>query len=380
MVVGRGVSTTDRVSLAAIARTNAEAVRPRRPTVQSLAHELGLLATHVHDEDGRPLRLRSHTPSSSLHIRRFVVEVAGLGICTRVAESWFGWTNGRDALANFDALDAGLKRRFRTSGPRPDLLFGTVPSAIAGEARGRSMRAPASVRGDQVNRLQRVFAWSTAFDGHRWFCTWLWLTTTRATADIFILDERAHQPPSGLPPWPTRPAAPAYDDELVHLGPQSQLADDFGPGMDVPRFEGEDWVGSDPDLAAEEPYRRLRQRRQILEDPSVPVRTTRTVDDRLNRVFEESGGESNETSLLETRVRWDSVRVERPDNSVATVLLGVTDRPFPESPLGDGIEGHTASLDVAVGRRTIAIISEGESMPSLDDALVDVRRRPSDQG
>ncbi|MEU1027198.1 hypothetical protein ABZ402_00290 [Streptomyces mirabilis] len=182
-----------RVHLARLVHINALACDFRRVVDYRVRlHEARLLISYLAAPSGTALQV--DYPSllaTSLHVRRFISECAGLGVMTAGSEKLFSWKPGRNALHSFDVLPPGpLQTKYGTFGVRPDLLFHLPQGPVAGEARGRHREAktlfPRSPDANQRARLLQLAAWSGALKDHPYFMSWVWIGATGVGVDIFL--------------------------------------------------------------------------------------------------------------------------------------------------------------------------------------------------
>ncbi|MGW6733611.1 hypothetical protein [Streptomyces sp. NPDC055013] len=183
------------VTLARLVHINALACDFRRVVDYRVRlHEARLLTSYLAAPSG--LAFQVDYPSllaTSLHVRRFISECAGLGVMTAGSETLFSWKPGRNALHSFDVLPPGpLQAKYGTFGVRPDLLFHLPQGAVAGEARGRHREAktlfPKGPDANQRARLLQLAAWSAALEDHPYFMSWVWIGAMGVGVDIFIPD------------------------------------------------------------------------------------------------------------------------------------------------------------------------------------------------
>lgn len=176
-------------SVTRFALANATALpKPNPYTIGTLLAETALQISHLDTRPGTPLRLVSSFNSSSSHIRRFVAEATGLGICTAVAHQRCGW-GGR--ILNFDSL--------RTShwlvagiGPRPDLAYGTpIGGWVAGEASGRTDASRDRMSVEEFDRTVALNSWASRVGRQpnrrtpKWFMTWSYLTQSETKVHYY---------------------------------------------------------------------------------------------------------------------------------------------------------------------------------------------------
>jgi hypothetical protein len=178
------------VDLSDLILTNALATTVSRPVIyDATQHELRLLGSYLHQPPYGQLCVREKSfRASALHIRRFVTESVGLGMLTAAVQAAYRWY-GRGSIHNFDALPTALAPHYRRRGVRPDLLFDTPKMWLAGEARGRSHKPPASPATPQRKRLNELLPWA-ARHGHDLVMTWAYLNGSGITVDWFAEKER----------------------------------------------------------------------------------------------------------------------------------------------------------------------------------------------
>jgi len=190
-----GIATPDEVdltvNLAKAVIVNALATPASGPArYATLRHEARLLACLLvgTSSTSSVLHLDSAFEWSARHIRSFVAEGAGLGLLTAAAEEFFGWRANPRLLHHFDALPTRLLPRFGSRGIRPDLLFNFGGSeGIAGEAKGRSRKAPTKVLAEQIKFMDKLLYWSHAHDDHPVVLSCAFLTSQVVTVDLFSL-------------------------------------------------------------------------------------------------------------------------------------------------------------------------------------------------
>ncbi|MGW0211354.1 hypothetical protein ACWDZ8_38355 [Streptomyces sp. NPDC003233] len=193
--------------------TNARALRvPKLVAYHARLHELRLLMSYVVDPaPGFTQVQHDALEASAGHIRRFVVECAGMGLLTGSVENLYGWTAQPGGIANFDVLPAHLRTAYPArSGIRPDLLFTLHQQRVAGEARGRSVKkAPRGVTRTQQRRLTELATWSRRHHNHPVVMSWASMTPDGITVDLF------HPPVLGPSSWP----AALVEEEVEELPP-----------------------------------------------------------------------------------------------------------------------------------------------------------------
>jgi hypothetical protein len=201
------------IDLSDVITTNALATTVSRPTAyRATLHELRLIGSYLNHGPGQQARLRgTELSASARHIRSFISESVGLGMLTATVQAVFRWYS-RDHVHNMDALPTSLAGSYTRRGTRPDLLFEMPSSQLAGEARGRSKRAPNRALQEHRNRLNQLLPWAD-HHRHNLVMTWTYLTDDGVTVDWFMpetglpnLDDRVGEslPPSA-PGWPAMP-------------------------------------------------------------------------------------------------------------------------------------------------------------------------------
>jgi hypothetical protein len=186
---------------------------------------------------GSPLRLISTFANSSSHIRRFVTEATGLGICTAVASQLWGWTG---PILNFDNLPQ-THYLVAGPGPRPDLAYGSPGGrAVAGEARGRSFMTSDRMTTEEYLRIVALKRWASRVGAQpgvaipKWFMTWSYLS---------VSDTKVHCYDPGEPFFVSRDEVRAYIGSMEQALWASETTD-FARFRDVPLRGG--WRDASP--------------------------------------------------------------------------------------------------------------------------------------
>ena len=169
-------------SVTRFALANATALpKPNPYTLATLRAESALQISHLDIRSGAPLRLVSSFDRSSSHIRKFVAEATGLGICTAVAHQRWGW-GGR--ILNLDSLPL-THPLVAGAGPRPDLAYrctGQAGGWVAGEARGRTDAVRNRMSRDEYDRGVELDRWAARVGAQpgwktpKWFMAWSYIT------------------------------------------------------------------------------------------------------------------------------------------------------------------------------------------------------------
>ncbi|WP_326662906.1 hypothetical protein [Streptomyces sp. NBC_00385] len=324
-------------------------------------HEARLLTSYLAAPSG--LALQVDYPSllaTSLHVRRFISECAGLGVMTAGSEELFSWKPGRSTLHSFDVLPPGpLQTKYGTFGVRPDLLFHLPNGPVAGEARGRHRAAktlfPMNADSNQKKRLLELAAWSADLNAHPYFMSWVWIGAIGVGVDIFI------------------PKAEWWGGDAVQLGLiQKEQEQDWW--IDSPRRER----GRAPDDGMESGVPGLLLRRPRTNVAAVSDRTDERVEQILDTLYQTAPSPVGSFAGVPVRGAWapaDDLGAARHE-----VLIGVLDEyPSEERRAGrypEGIELAGARADVHLEGRLLTVVREiGGTRPSwaqLEEGLLEV--------
>ncbi|BBC30568.1 MULTISPECIES: hypothetical protein [Streptomyces] len=350
------------VHLARLVHINALACDFRRVVDYRIrVHEARLLTSYLAAPSGLALQVDySSLLATSLHVRRFISECAGLGVMTAGSEKLFSWKPGRDTLHSFDVLPPGpLQTKYGTFGVRPDLLFHLPNGPVAGEARGRHREAktlfPKSPDSNQKERLLQLAAWSADLKDHPYFMSWVWIGATGVGVDIFI------------------PKAGWWGGDGLQLGAiQEEYEPDWWiePPRRVRRSELDD--GMDGRLSVP---RRGRTRTNVV---AIRDRTDERVEGVLDTLYRTAGPTVGSFAGVPVRGSWapaDELGTARHD-----VLIGI----LAEYPSGqrrarrrpEGIELAGKRADVHLEGRLLTVVREtGGTWPSwaqLEEELLEV--------
>lgn len=326
------------VELSDVIWTNALAtIVPGPALYDATQNEVRLLGSYLHHAPRQPIQLHEKAfRASARHIRGFVSESLGLGMLTATVEAARRW-DARGQVVNMDVVPTALSRTYSRSRTRPDLLFATPTMWLAGEARGRSRRAPGKCRQEHYQRLDQLLPWADHHQ-HDLIMTWAYATEQGVTVDLFV-------PAAGGPDLAEPIGDPVPFD---------------GPGQSVPA----DTVGKYEDLAP----------------PSAQLHgVVPNIEDQSFHESEETGHQQRTTRFDTTAPRQVEAIARRWQTDIEDMLFETAPRPErPVSVAGHALRGTWVPLDLvgpSTGSLLLAVLDQPLTRTAGWEATDLLRRR-----